>query len=221
MHRFFWDLRYGRKSESATADDEDTGLQTWIGPLVLPGSYQVKLTVNGKSAGQQRFEVIMDPRSHATNAVLMDQLRWAQRAFEDMTTARVAAGEIRGLRIQLGKIKDGARNNTDLEDSLAAVDKQAEEIQSGGEKGRDSGLDAISRAFPIALNAFEGADRTPTAQAIALYQQSDRMLQSRMTEWKAMKQRTVPSLNRQLHGMGFSPVQIVRVEEEPQANFSQ
>ena len=48
MHRFVWDLRYGRTGEQTTADDEDPGMQTWIGPLVRPGAYRVTL----KSAGQ-------------------------------------------------------------------------------------------------------------------------------------------------------------------------
>ncbi len=224
MHRFVWDLRYGRHGEQTTAGDEDTGLQTWIGPLVLPGNYQVKLTVNGTPFPPQPLRVKMDPRSEATTAVLLAQFRWAQRTFEDTVAARVAASEIRGLRIQLDKLKAGTGNSSALTGSIEAADKQAQEIQTGrqnGEQGQDSGLDAVSRALTIALNAIEGADRLPAAQSIALYSQSDRTLKARLSEWNVLKQSTVPKLNQQLREAGLNPVEIVRVEEESDANLSQ
>ena len=86
MHRFVWDLRYGRTGESTTADTEDTGLETFIGPLVLPGAYRAKLTINGREYIQP-FQVAMDPRSHMTPAELTIQLHWAQLAFDDMIAA--------------------------------------------------------------------------------------------------------------------------------------
>jgi photosystem II stability/assembly factor-like uncharacterized protein/uncharacterized protein YjiS (DUF1127 family) len=220
MHRFVWDLRYGRTGEQTTAGDEDTGLQTFVGPLVLPGTYQVKLTVNGKPCAPQALQVIMDPRSPATTAALREQFRWAQQAFEDMITARVAASEVRGLRMQLGKLK-GHVNNAALTDSLTATEKQASQIQSGGEQNRESGLDAISRAFVITLNTIESADRVPPAQAIVLYQQSDRTLKSRLAEWRTLKQSRLPLLNRQLRDAGLTPLEIVRIEEEPRTELSQ
>ncbi len=106
MHRFIWDLRYGRSGEQTTADLEETGLETWVGPFVLPGKYQVKLTVNAKTLVQP-LEVSMDPRSRITNSELLLQFQWAQRAFEGMVSARRAAAEIKGFRIQLDKVKTG------------------------------------------------------------------------------------------------------------------
>ncbi len=198
MHRFVWDLRYGSKGEQGTADDEETGLRAWVGPLALPGTYQAKLVVNGKTAGQQSFEVRMDPRSKATDAVLREQFQWAQRAFEDMLQARVAGGEVRGFRIQLDKSKERAGKDAALASRIASADKQAQEIQSGSPhgavQGQALGLDAISRACTIALNVTEGADRTPPSQAIALYQQADQALKTRLRQWNDLKQSTTTLL---------------------------
>jgi hypothetical protein len=138
-----------------------------------------------------------------------------------MIAARVALSEIRGLRRQIGIVKDHTAGHEAVASSVRSADKRAEDIQTGGASGRDSGLDAISRAFTIALNAIEGADRTPPAQAIELYQQSDRTLKIRLSEWKTLKEVIVPVLNRELRDAGLSPLAIVRIEEEPQADLSQ
>jgi hypothetical protein len=163
----------------------------------------------------------MDSRSRATTAALMEQFRWAQQAFEDMIATRVALSEIRGLRKQIGIVKGHAAGHEAVASSVGNADKRAEDIQTGGANGRDSGLDAISRTFTIALNAIEGADRTPPSQAIELYQQSDRTLKIRLSEWKTLKEVTVPALNRQLRDSGLPPLAIVRIEEEPHADLSQ
>lgn len=89
MHRFVWDLRYGDPRELTVDDPEGTGLDTWIGPLVVPGSYNAKLTVNGRSL-MASFEVKMDPRASVTQADLVAQFRWAKRAFDDLITTRLA-----------------------------------------------------------------------------------------------------------------------------------
>ena len=225
MHRFVWDLRYGRSGEQTTADDADTGLQTWIGPLVLPGTYQIKLTVNGKSAAPQRVQIAIDTRSEAPTPALREQFRWAQGAFDDMVKARVAASEIRGLQAQLDKVKEHTGASAPLLDSVARAEKQAGQIQTGAPSGRpedrDSSLTAVARKLSIALNALEGADRVPPAQVIALCKESRQTLKARLTEWTALKQKVVPQLNEQLRRSGIDPLQIVRVEEEAQAGVSQ
>jgi hypothetical protein len=93
MHRFIWDLRYGHPHEVTVDDPEGTGIRTWIGPLVVPGSYSARLTVNGQSL-RQVFQVKLDPRSNATEAELLTQFQWAKRAFDDLIATRVALREL-------------------------------------------------------------------------------------------------------------------------------
>jgi hypothetical protein len=69
---------------------EGTGIEVWIGPLALPGTYKARLIVNGRSLVQS-FEVRMDPRCSASPAELQIQFQWAQRAFDDLIATRVAA----------------------------------------------------------------------------------------------------------------------------------
>lgn len=71
MNRFVWDLRYGAPgTELGIEDDYGRAIP---GPQVLPGTYQVSLTVNGKTYTRP-LEVKLDPRSKATPDDLKRQL---------------------------------------------------------------------------------------------------------------------------------------------------
>ncbi|HZS54241.1 MAG TPA: hypothetical protein VFA65_07540, partial [Bryobacteraceae bacterium] len=173
MHRFVWDLRYGRKGEITTDDPEGTGLETWIGPLAVPGTYKASLTVNGNSL-VQTFQIVMDPRSKATQAELLTQLQWAQRAFNDLIAARQAASKINDVEHRLSD-----------ESHDRALKKIAE------------GFNSLTEAFTFALNAIESADRAPTSQAIQLYQDSAKLLHSRLVEWNSFEQTLLPRPHQQ------------------------
>ena len=220
LHRFVWDLRYGRKGEQTTSPDQDTGLQTSAGPLVLPGVYTVKLR-SGGTEQQQKLTVKMDPRSRATAAILAAQFQWAQRAFDDMLKARTAASEVRGLRLQLTQLGKRSQTKADLSSELKTADKAAETLQTGGSKGKSAGLDAVNRAFAIDLSAIENADRPPTGEQIALYRESHQTLADCLAAWTQLQQVTIPRLNRELQSAGLGTIATVRFPEEAHADLSQ
>jgi hypothetical protein len=78
LHRFVWDLRYGRPTvpireySMETAFGQDTPVLP-RGPLVVPGAYQVRLTVDGKTYTQP-LTVTLDPRVKVAAADLAKQL---------------------------------------------------------------------------------------------------------------------------------------------------
>ena len=69
MNRFVWDLRYP------------------LGPQVLPGAYQVRLTIAGKTWTQPLL-VALDPRSTATPEDLASQLDLGLKASQEIARAR-------------------------------------------------------------------------------------------------------------------------------------
>ncbi len=72
MNRFVWNLRWpGIKNPPSRVLGSSGG--TIEGPKVVPGTYKVVLTVNGKSMSQE-FKVLKDPRNTATQADFEAQL---------------------------------------------------------------------------------------------------------------------------------------------------
>jgi hypothetical protein len=229
MHRFVWDLRYGRTGETTPEDDDEAG-EHWSGPLVMPGAYRIKLLTNGRELVQP-LQVAMDPRAHVTQAVLLTQFQWAQRAFEGMISARKATAELRSLQLQLGKYAAPATSaSAPLASSIANASRTASGILSGPGKGTgakeaakesDDGLVALTRSLTVVLNAIESADRTPPSQVIQAYRESEKNLDARLAEWKSLKQRTLPALNEELRHAGLQPVQITELEEYAEQSLAQ
>ena len=101
MHRVNWDLRYPDPPAlnfgyyGTLLDYREytlnwhalpglTPRSTLVGPMVVPGTYTAKLTVNGRSSSQS-FEVIADPRVPVDAAALARQLRLQQRMVSGIT----------------------------------------------------------------------------------------------------------------------------------------
>lgn len=219
MHRFLWDLRYGRTGETTPGDDDEEE-QRWRGPLVLPGRYRVRLTIGGEQLTQP-LDVAMDPRTHVSSAVLAIQFRWAQRAFEDMIHARRAAAELHGFQTQIDKertqMKPGQQS---LSDALSAAGNQSGTLLTGTKQGSEDGMQALSRQLTVVLNSLESADRLPPAQLIELYRQAAAMLKTRLAAWDEMKRSVLPGLNRQLQDAGMTPIQIAEIEEEAEESLA-
>ena len=99
--------------------DEESEYRNPSGPKVVPGIYQVRLTVDGK-AQNQPLKVIMDPRSPATAEVLAQQLQLGQQIFGETIEARRALAEIGSIQKQLADLqpKLGTTEKAELQSAL-------------------------------------------------------------------------------------------------------
>jgi photosystem II stability/assembly factor-like uncharacterized protein len=219
MHRFVWDLRYGRSGMKADDNDVSEDGDRWQGPLVMPGAYRAKLIADRHELVQP-LEVAIDPRSHATREQLAAQFDLAQRAFEDMIQAMKASGEITALRAKLGAIQSASGNPQDLRSSAAAVDNDANAILAGPPQSQDQGLRSASLGLTVTLSVVEGADRTPPWQAQELYSLSARILKARLAEWQALKAGPLAKLNQQLRQAGLGQIEISQLIEEAEDSLA-
>ena len=114
MHRVNWDLRYPdpptlNYGYSGTLLDYREYTLSWhalpgqtprttlAGPMVLPGTYTAKLTVNGRSYSQP-FEVVPDPRVPVTAAALAAQFQLQQRMVAGIAATFDAFNVIQRVR---------------------------------------------------------------------------------------------------------------------------
>jgi photosystem II stability/assembly factor-like uncharacterized protein len=85
LHRFVWDLHYpmvpgAEPSYPISATPHNTPAEP-RGPWVVPGTYTVKLTVNGKTLTEP-LVVKMDPRVTSTPAMIQQQFTLAKRVYD-------------------------------------------------------------------------------------------------------------------------------------------
>jgi len=205
QHRFVWDLRYGPTGLNSAEDYDEEGSEHWKGPLVQPGQYTVKLTMAGHG-WKQPLQVVMDPRSRATQAELGEQFDWARRAFKDLVVARRTAARVEAFQAEL--TKNAEAKPPAVADAIEKVGKKAGDILTGRAGEPEEGLQGATRGLTAAFNALESADRMPPSQVIALYIQSAKILRERLADWSVMKERTLAALNHQLLDAGLPVIPI-------------
>jgi hypothetical protein len=119
MHRFTWD---GRHAGPWAEDAQRSGRQ---GPLAVPGTYQARLTVAGRSQTQS-FAFMPDPRVVAdglTQQDFADQLALSIQVRDALSEARLAVSRIGEARED---IEQGIPIDRQLVDLLSNL-KTAEE----------------------------------------------------------------------------------------------
>ncbi len=118
MHRFIWDLRHaGAWAEDPQEAGED-------GPMVVPGTYEARLTV-GNWSDSKRFDVLMDPRVAAdgvTRADVVEQVTLSLEVRDALSQARMAAAHITRAREQLAQETDEAAQARTVDEALAAIE---------------------------------------------------------------------------------------------------
>ena len=229
LHRFVWNLTWG--SSGGPSADEDAEYHNPSGPKVVPGSYQVRLTVDGKTQNQP-LQVIMDPRSPATPEVLAQQLQLGQQIFGETVEARRALAEIDSVQKQLadmqqklGQQKLGEKNaplKSALAEAQSGIGKiltnkiLMNKILTNKEHAADEGpgLQDAYTGLASALRVVESGDRAVPSQAIAVYKDSSQQVKARIAEWDRFKQTRLAQLNQQLRDANFVPIAIAEIEQQ-------
>jgi photosystem II stability/assembly factor-like uncharacterized protein len=214
MHRFVWNLAWD--TAGGPSVDDEAEYRNPSGPKAVPGIYQVRLTVDGRTQSQP-LEVIMDPRSEATRDSLAQQLQLGQKIFAEVQDARRVLAEISVVQKQLTDMqKKLGEQNPAVKAALAEAQAEIGRIVSNKEAAQNgpAGLQEAFTGLTSALRAVESGDRGVPSQAIAVYGESSARVKARMAEWTAFKQTKLPTLNHKLREGKLAPIAISQIEEE-------
>ena len=212
LNRFTWDLRYEvpAKIPKAVYDAGDP-----IAPLVLPGAYQARLTVAGKSQ-VVRFEVKMDPRVQTSTDDLRKQfeLLLKMRDREDELNKVVLA--IRELRVQLQSIekrvgsgeaeKSFVAASADLRKKMNAIEEEL--IQVNGKSTEDFANFPVKldSKFSALQNLVDSADTAPTAAESAVFADLDQRLEAQLVKWREVQTKDLPAINDAMRKNNIQPI---------------
>jgi len=216
MHRFVWNLIWGNSAEPPVDDESESRIS--VDPKVVPGIYQVRLTVDGRT--QSRFlKVIMDPRSPATPTMLEQQLQLGQKIFAEEIEARRVLAEIGSVKKKLADAEQKlGEKNQELKSALADAQTEIAKILSNKEttQHRPAGLQDGYLELASALRVVEGGDRAVPSQATAVYKESSPQVKEGIAVWARFKQMKLPQLNQKLREATLAPIAISEIEQEAQ-----
>jgi photosystem II stability/assembly factor-like uncharacterized protein len=220
MHRWVWDLRYpspaaAHRAYPIAAVPYDTPLVPQ-GPLVLPGTYMVRLTANGQSYTAP-LTVKMDPRVNTAAAGLRQQFELATRLASMLAGSSEALLQAKSLRQQAQKLSSGHAPVA----ALKALDQTLAELLSAGDEsgaGADAPKPSLTRVnghIATLYAAVEQADAAPTPAQASAAAVAQRDLAALMERWNVIKVRDLPAVNTQLHGAG-SPELHLEAAPQPE-----
>jgi len=190
INRVSWDLRGEQSKEvrlrtsPAYAPEIRNGAEGWraapeggrMSVLMPPGTYTVKLTVDGIESKQQLI-VKKDPNSEGTEADIASQITMLSELRKDLENAADMVNQIELIRSQLGALTpliDGSStaDSATIKRSADELDKQLIEVQDNLIQRRLTGQGQDTTRLPPKLiskisylaNGIGGADFPPTTQ---------------------------------------------------------
>jgi hypothetical protein len=219
MHRFVWNLAWGNPGPKPAAQPSGDEYRSPRGPCAVPGAYQVRVTIDGKTLTQP-LKIVMDPRSPATARDLEQQLQLGRQIFAEATSSRQSLAEIRSVQKQLSDLEPKLdSHHAQLKSATSQLEAEIRKILAGSEDpaNKTLGLETVSSGLTSALAVVESSDRTVPSQAIALYQESSEGLKLRLADWNHVKTNWLPQLNLHLREGNLAPIVISEIAEEVDA----
>jgi photosystem II stability/assembly factor-like uncharacterized protein len=215
MHRIVWNLRYDNPPsltysyygnlinyiEYTLPDHAIAGHTPRYQPegaLVVPGRYEVVLTVDGKSLSRS-LVVEIDPRVHVSGADLMAQTDLALQIAEAMAASYKIFSDATALHAEVSARQKRLAGNDqakDTLDALAALEKQIAEVTEGADEKPGAG--PVNRDLTRYFTMIETADIRPPDSAAAAIKASCHSLQKDSEQWGKLNTEVVPALNKQL-----------------------
>ena len=225
MHRWIWDLRYAppvsvTRGYPISAAPHMTP-QVPEGPLAVPGSYLVRLTVDGHHL-EAPLTVVPDPRVHLTPGELEDQLRLARQLAELLTDSSRTLLAARSQQAQLKALTPTATKDADVQSytmRLATFLQDSTENetlaqQPGAKQERleprsaaapPSGLKDVQEHIASLYTEVTRGDAAPTAAQRSATETLARQLSGFTASWQQL-QADLVGVNKSLRAGGAPPI---------------
>jgi hypothetical protein len=214
LNRFIWDLRY---AESARFP----GMILWAGemrgPRVVPGMYQVWLTVDGKTM-TENFEVKADPRLSTPASDFAKQLEFGLKIRDKVTESHNAILQIRDVRKQVDDLLKrlaGQPSYKVINDAATALKKNLASVEESLYQTKNqSSQDPLN--YPIRLNnklaalagVVQSADAAPTDQSYAVYEEIVVQIDAQLAKLSQIMKTDVPAFNQLVRDQNIPAVTV-------------
>ena len=201
MNRFVWDIR---SEGPIKVPGEVLGEFRSRGPIVPPGTYQVRLTADGK-AQTASLDLKGDPRVKLEPGALEKEYDLQLKILAKLNELHESINQIRDTRVQLHAIDHRLSPDARYKPVVAAVqdlDKKMSPIEGRMLQIKIKSTEA-SLNYPVMIDerlhslqgSVENADTAPNQQMYQVFDLLSRQLETELTQWKQVLAADIPALN--------------------------
>jgi photosystem II stability/assembly factor-like uncharacterized protein len=217
-NRVTWNLRYDSPPAFShtweiNANPHDTPASP-EGPLVPPGVYTLKLTVDGKNY-TQTVKVVNDPRSPATGQDIRAQFGLQVNLYDCIQKAWDGYQAVAAMKAQVAdalkqnKADDLAKAGEAFNAKLTAVGGSASFgrgfFRRGGPPPEPS-FAMLNRSLIAQLQTLDSGDMAPTEASGKAVEEACNSLKVVQSKWAALHAKELPAFNAVLAKYGIGPV---------------
>lgn len=220
---FIWEETRFRRADSRPITH--WGIQqAEVGPIVIPGKYTLRLTVNGK-AYTQPIEILKTPQTKASDAELEASLKMQLRIRDDINSASDMVNQLEWMRKQIEDVQKMLRAETakaELLKSVQEMDKKMEGVEYKliSRVEADSDDKYYVEPYKVYLNLIwlngevgtgagdvaGGANYGPTDTSAAVLDSIEKNLTAARAEYRALLDKEIPAFNRSMSSGGVMPL---------------
>jgi photosystem II stability/assembly factor-like uncharacterized protein len=215
LHRWVWDLRYAApvsvtRGYPISAVPYATPQQP-EGPLALPGSYVVRLTVDGRRL-EAPLTLTQDPRVGASEQALAEQLQLATRLAAMLTDSSRALLTAQSEEAQLKTLTPAGATaepvhayQARLAELLGTAEKEGDQPQTPAPAAPPPNLKDVQEHISGLYGEVTRGDAAPTVAQVSATDAAQQALSGLLANWQKL-QADLPDLNKRLQAAKLAPV---------------
>jgi photosystem II stability/assembly factor-like uncharacterized protein len=222
VNNFAWNMRYPDASGFR-------GMILWaastVGPVAPPGTYSVRLSVNGKPISTQSFKLLPDPRSKGvTSTDYAEQFALLMKIRDRFSEANDAVKTIRHVKSELtdrrGRLPAAQQATFGtaamaLEQALSQVEDSLYQTQAHASEDPLNYPIRLNNKIGALMGVVGSADGRPTQQSYAVFTELSQQLDRELAILKRTLDMGLPRVNAMLHGANLPEIQAKPVDVAP------
>jgi len=219
LNRFIWDVRY--EGASRVPDyylfEYKEGA---YGPYAVPGRYQVRLTVDGKSQTVP-FQLKLDPRVKVSQAELQKQFDLGIQIRDELSRVYDAVNQIQDVRAQVLGLKRRLPESAkpaltaagDLDAKLVAARDQLFQIKIKANEDSLAYPQKIdSKLAFLQLVVTEGSDSAPTEACLQEFDRLKKQGDELLARWAGIQRNELAEFQKLMAGQNIQAVVVPSAE---------
>jgi photosystem II stability/assembly factor-like uncharacterized protein len=226
LRRWVWDLRYpppvSTSHEYPIAAVPHRTPRYPLGPLVVPGTYTVRLIAGGRTLSAP-LTVKMDPRVKVTQAGLQKKFDLSMKLYFAVNDSSQAVNQARSVHEQLQDLAEAAPDA--VKEPVKALETKVSELLDGskdsGESETKPALSAANADMIALYKEVEKADAEPTAAQLESFAILNSRLSEELKAWEGLRSDQLAKLNQQLRSAGQKEIRLDIPPREPEHAHNQ